>query len=171
MRFKILFSLSIALICILGFILIFNFQPPKLEEENLSKLDFCKRWAFYASLEQSSYSSGENIALTVNLMCLVTHNVTNYAPDLLQYLKLFNSSGNLIWHPALAPGRIYIQYEFHKGVNLGGIYIIGLSTENLRLKIDSALPPGSYYFIVNLPLGLLFSEEEDQAITLLFEVT
>ncbi len=126
------------------------------------------------------------MTLTVNLTCLIDHNVSNYNPGWFRWLSIRNSSDDVVWHPCIyRPEITYGTYEFEKHDSLGphtSVFQLG-PTEEIPAKygVDPttfdpnvwdpvlnywipALPKGSYYFFVDLaPTGIPQGEQNTSA--------
>ncbi|MFW9994416.1 MAG: hypothetical protein ACFFD4_20400 [Candidatus Odinarchaeota archaeon] len=134
-------------------------EPPVLPEKPVL-LPFNERWLFKAELDHTSYHPGDNITLTVQLTCLIDHNVSGYIPGLFSWMEIRDSNNNTVWHPLYPPGMIYEFYEFHAGDELGGTKTLQLGTTEEHPPSDSLdfmnywiplLPPGEYHFLFQLP--------------------
>ncbi|MHA1993746.1 MAG: hypothetical protein ACW97Z_04340 [Candidatus Hodarchaeales archaeon] len=155
-------------------------------------LSFSERWNFTASLDNSTYYQADNLTLSVDLTCLVTHNVTYYIPGWFRWLKILNNNGSVVWHPTMHGSITYANFTFSEGAKIVAftdIFQLGPSTEpppeygvdpisfdpeEWHPALDywiPALPLGLYSFIIDFgPLGIAVDSDPRPLLSLPFEI-
>ena len=160
----------VAFICIIiifiGLIL-YSLFPDNSPEENgnplgidPASLPFNERWYFNAILDKTQYYHEENITLTINLTCLIDHNITGFVSYYsLMDVTIYLPNGTHWNEFSVSSSISYTYYTFKTGKqylfrDTNVFYLSdGNQTENTpNFDTDHILPPftpGNYSFLIS----------------------
>jgi hypothetical protein len=178
-----LLVLGILVLFLFGFQLSMQDNQTEPEEEDNSVLNpstatFYDFWSIDIHLDRTNYSLGDNVTLSMNLTCLIDHNVTDYRLGTSwRATRLLNITGDIVWVPDYFPPEIiYGIYEFKEDHNIcyDKVLYLGTTLEKPS-SIDGAfwIPPISsgHYTLKIVPPSAYCTTFSGINIQLSFEVT